>query len=149
MTNIETLCKEHCYLHRIWSRLSHTNIGKVTGLQANQHSGQKIVYKYFPLKRHPCIFNITVFHTCWEPHPHSPLQDGADSCVLSGKQIICACAEGGSSLHVLCLPRDVNSADGLQPIREWHVLGEGKFSLIGTGFRFLSLLLLALWLLKM
>ena len=24
----------------------------------------------------------------------------------------------GSSLHVLCLPRDVNSADGLQPIRE-------------------------------
>jgi hypothetical protein len=55
---------------------------------------------------------------CWEPRPHSPLQDGADSCVLSGKQIICACAEGGSSLHVLCLPRDVNSADGLQPIRE-------------------------------
>ena len=40
------------------------------------------------------------------------------SCVLSGKQIICACAEGGSPLHVLCLPRDVNSADGLQPIRE-------------------------------
>jgi hypothetical protein len=55
---------------------------------------------------------------CWEPRPHSPLQDGADSCVLSGKQIICACAEGGSPLHVLCLPRDVNSADGLQPIRE-------------------------------
>jgi hypothetical protein len=55
---------------------------------------------------------------CWEPRPHSPLQDGADSCVLSGKQIICAYAEGGSLLHVLCLPRDVNSADGLQPIRE-------------------------------
>ena len=55
---------------------------------------------------------------CWEPRPHSPLQDGADSCVLSGKQIICAYAEGGSPLHVLCLPRDVNSADGLQPIRE-------------------------------
>jgi hypothetical protein len=31
---------------------------------------------------------------CWEPRPHSPLQDGADSCVLSGKQIICACAKG-------------------------------------------------------
>jgi hypothetical protein len=56
--------------------------------------------------------------SCWEPRPHSPLQDGADSCVLSGKQIICAYAEGGSPLHVLCLPRDVNSADGLQPIRE-------------------------------
>jgi hypothetical protein len=88
-------------------------------------------------------------HDCWEPRPHSPLQDGADSCVLSGKQIICAYAEGGSPLHVLCLPRDVNSADGLQPIREWHVLGEGEFSLIGTGFRFLALLLLTLLLLKM
>ena len=31
---------------------------------------------------------------CWEPRPHSPLQDGADSCVLSGKQIICECAKG-------------------------------------------------------
>jgi hypothetical protein len=40
------------------------------------------------------------------------------SCVLSGKQIICACAKGSSPLHVLCLPRDNNSADGLQPIRE-------------------------------
>ena len=40
------------------------------------------------------------------------------SCVLSGKQIICACAKGNSPLHVLCLPRDDNSADGLQPIRE-------------------------------
>jgi hypothetical protein len=40
------------------------------------------------------------------------------SCVLSGKQIICACAKGSSPLHVLCLPRDDNSADGLQPIRE-------------------------------
>jgi hypothetical protein len=47
------------------------------------------------------------------------------SCVLSGKQIICACAKGSSPLHVLCLPRDDNSADGLQPIREWHVLGGG------------------------
>ena len=28
------------------------------------------------------------------------------SCVLSGKQIICACAKGSSPLHVLCLPRD-------------------------------------------
>jgi hypothetical protein len=28
------------------------------------------------------------------------------SCVLSGKQIICACAKGSSLLHVLCLPRD-------------------------------------------
>jgi hypothetical protein len=26
---------------------------------------------------------------------------------------------------VLCVPRDDNSADGLQPIREWHVLGGG------------------------
>jgi hypothetical protein len=40
------------------------------------------------------------------------------SCVLSGKQIICACAKGSSPPHVLCLPRDDNSADGLQPIRE-------------------------------
>jgi hypothetical protein len=40
------------------------------------------------------------------------------SCVLSGKQIICACAKGSFPLHVLCLPRDDNSADGLQPIRE-------------------------------
>jgi hypothetical protein len=76
------------------------------------------------------------------------------SCVLSGKQIICACAKGVLWLLVLCLPRDVNSADGLQPIREWHVRGEGECSLRGTGFRFLSLLLLALllpapWLLKM
>ena len=47
------------------------------------------------------------------------------SCVLSGKQIICACAKDSSPLHVLCLPRDDNSADGLQPIREWHVLGGG------------------------
>jgi hypothetical protein len=61
---------------------------------------------------------IPQISSCWEPRPHSPLQDGADSCVLSGKQIICAYAEGGSPLHVLCLPRDVNSADGLQPIRE-------------------------------
>ena len=37
--------------------------------------------------------NHMVTH-CWEPRPHSPLQDGADSCVLSGKQIICACAKG-------------------------------------------------------
>ena len=42
------------------------------------------------------------------------------SCVLSGKQIICACAKGSSPPHVLCLPRDDNSADGLQPIREWR-----------------------------
>jgi hypothetical protein len=40
------------------------------------------------------------------------------SCVLSGKQIICACAKGSSPPHVLCLPRDDNWADGLQPIRE-------------------------------
>jgi hypothetical protein len=40
------------------------------------------------------------------------------SCVLSGKQIICACAKGSSPLHVLCLPCEDNSADGLQPIRE-------------------------------
>ena len=40
------------------------------------------------------------------------------SCVLSGKQIICACAKGSSPPHVLCLPRADNSADGLQPIRE-------------------------------
>ena len=30
------------------------------------------------------------------------------SCVLSGKQIICACAKGSSPPHVLCLPRDDN-----------------------------------------
>jgi hypothetical protein len=47
------------------------------------------------------------------------------SCVLSGKQIICACAKGSSPLHVLCLPRDDNWANGLQPIREQHVLGGG------------------------
>jgi hypothetical protein len=47
------------------------------------------------------------------------------SCVLSGKQIICTCAKGSSSLHVLCLPRDDNSANGLQPIRERHVPGRG------------------------
>jgi hypothetical protein len=47
------------------------------------------------------------------------------SCVLNGKQIICACAKGSSSLHVLCLPRDDNSSNGLQPIRERHVLGGG------------------------
>ena len=47
------------------------------------------------------------------------------SCVLNGKQIICACAKGNSPLHVLCLPRDYNSANGLQPIREQHVLGGG------------------------
>jgi hypothetical protein len=40
------------------------------------------------------------------------------SCVLSGKQIICACAKGSSPLHVFCLPHDDNSADWLQPIRE-------------------------------
>jgi hypothetical protein len=71
------------------------------------------------------------------------------SCVLSGKQIICACAKGILWLLVLCLPRDVNSADGLQPIREWHVRGEGECCLRGTGFRFLSLLLLALLLLSL
>jgi hypothetical protein len=49
---------------------------------------------------------------CGKPPPHSPLQDGADSCVLSGKQIICACAKGSSPPHVLCLPRDYNSAMG-------------------------------------
>ena len=32
------------------------------------------------------------------------------SCVLSGKQIICACAKGSFPPHVLCLPRDDNSA---------------------------------------
>jgi hypothetical protein len=37
---------------------------------------------------------LVVVLLCWEPRPHSPLQDGADSCVLSGKQIICACAKG-------------------------------------------------------
>jgi hypothetical protein len=80
--------------------------------------------KYFILTYISILLNIFIIYDvvgcvfCWEPRPHSPLQDGADSCVLSGKQIICACAEGGSSLHVLCLPRDVNSADGLQPIRE-------------------------------
>jgi hypothetical protein len=58
------------------------------------------------------------------------------SCVLSGKQIICACAKGILWLLVLCFPRDVNSADGLQPIKEWHVRGEGECSLRGTGFRF-------------
>jgi hypothetical protein len=47
------------------------------------------------------------------------------SCVLSGKQIICACAKGNSPFHVLCLSHDDNSADGLQPIRERHVLGGG------------------------
>jgi hypothetical protein len=75
---------------------------------------------------HSMLYSVRPSYTlfCWEPRPHSPLQDGADSCVLSGKQINCAYAEGGSPLHVLCLPRDVNSADGLQPIREWHVLGE-------------------------
>uniref|UniRef100_A0A8C6I3V2 Dolichyl-diphosphooligosaccharide-protein glycosyltransferase subunit TMEM258 n=1 Tax=Mus spicilegus TaxID=10103 RepID=A0A8C6I3V2_MUSSI len=51
-------------------------------------------------------------YICGKPPPHSPLQDGADSCVLSGKQIICACAKGSSPLHVLCLPRDDNSAMG-------------------------------------
>jgi hypothetical protein len=40
------------------------------------------------------------------------------SCVLSGKQITCACAKGNSPPHVLCLPRDDNLANGLQPIRE-------------------------------
>jgi hypothetical protein len=47
------------------------------------------------------------------------------SCVLNGKQIICACAKGSSSLHVLCLPGDDNLANGLQPIRERHILGGG------------------------
>jgi hypothetical protein len=42
---------------------------------------------------------------------------------------------GSSPPHVLCLPRDDSSADGLQPIRERHVLGGGYFSLKGTGFR--------------
>jgi hypothetical protein len=66
------------------------------------------------------------------------------SCVLCGKQIICACAKGILWLLVLCLPRDVNSADGLQPIREWHVRGEGECSLRGTGFSFFSLSCFAL-----
>jgi hypothetical protein len=66
------------------------------------------------------------------------------SCVLSGKQIICACAKGILWLLVLCLPRDVNSADGLQPIKEWHVRGEGECSLRGTGFRSFPLLPLSL-----
>jgi hypothetical protein len=61
---------------------------------------------------------------CGKPPSHSRKM-ALTSCVLSGKQIICACAKGSSPLHVLCLPRDNNSADGLQPIREWHVLGGG------------------------
>jgi hypothetical protein len=57
-------------------------------------------------------------------HPHVHRYKMAlISCVLSSKQIICACARGSSSLHVLCLPRVDNSANGLQPIRERHVLG--------------------------
>jgi hypothetical protein len=83
--------------------------GKVTNILINP----------FPIRLKTRVINRKKNkEECWEPPPHSPSQDGADSCVLSGKQIICACAEGGSPLHVLCLPRDVNSADGLQPIRE-------------------------------
>jgi hypothetical protein len=57
------------------------------------------------------------------------------SCVLSSKQIICACAR--VVFHSMCfafLPLDDNSVDGLQPIRERHVRGGGQFSIKGTGF---------------
>jgi hypothetical protein len=40
------------------------------------------------------------------------------SCVLSGKQIICACAKGILRLLVLCLSRERQLGHGLQPIRE-------------------------------
>ena len=77
------------------------------------------------------------------------------SCVLSGKQIICACAKGSSPPHVLCLPRDDNSADGLQPIgvtrpRQRMILlkrdGVSPFSFL---LWLLHSSALALWLLKM
>jgi hypothetical protein len=41
---------------------------------------------------------------------------------------------GSFPLHVLCLPCDDNSVDGLQPIREQHVRGGGQSSIKGTGF---------------
>jgi hypothetical protein len=70
------------------------------------------------------LFNI-IFLIFWQFHkfvgsrPHIRRYKMAlTSCVLSGKQIIWACAKGSSPLHVLCLPHDDNSADGLQPIRE-------------------------------
>jgi hypothetical protein len=40
------------------------------------------------------------------------------SCVLSGKQIICACVKGILRLLVLCLSRERQLGHGLQPIRE-------------------------------
>jgi hypothetical protein len=45
------------------------------------------------------------------------------SCVLSGKQIICAWAKGILWLLVLYLSRERQLGHGLQPIREWCVLG--------------------------
>jgi hypothetical protein len=46
-------------------------------------------------------------------HPHIRRHKMAlTSCVLSGKQIICACAKSNFPLHVLCLSRDVNLAMG-------------------------------------
>jgi hypothetical protein len=61
-----------------------------------------------------CVFNFLYFQPIYVgSRPHIRRHKMAlTSCVLSGKQIICACAKGILPLHVLCLSRDVNSAMG-------------------------------------
>jgi hypothetical protein len=78
--------------------------------------------KLFKDKNQPKYIKIKIGRIIWElvgsrPHIHR-CKMALTSCVLSGKKIICTCAKGSSPLHVLCLPLDDNSADGLQPIRE-------------------------------
>jgi hypothetical protein len=74
---------------------------------------------------------------CGKPPPHSPLQDGADSCVLSGKQIICACAKGSPPPHVLCLttrPWAAANQGVIRPRRRITLLKRDGVSLSFWGF---------------
>jgi hypothetical protein len=109
-------------------------------IQAQYKPGQQLTPDLY-LQLAPTIGRCCFYHThiltcytllknfrviCVGSCPHiRPYKMALTSCVLSGKQIICACAKGSSPLHVHCLPRDDNSANGLQPIRERHVLGGG------------------------
>ena len=83
-----------------------------------------MTYSRQPNSHEPSIKDLLNSYVGSRPHIHR-YKMALTSCVLNGKQIICTCAKGSSPLHVLCLPHDDNSANGLQPIRERHVLGGG------------------------
>jgi hypothetical protein len=103
---------------------------------------ERWIFKFYFNLSHYIIFSNHSALSSVGSRPHIRCYKMAlTSCVLSGKQIICACAKGSSPLHVLCLPRDDNSANGLQTIRERHVLGFNRLlrRIQLRGFRTLQL----------